>query len=135
MSRPTSLAKPCWIWEATQENLYNGDATNWWIPNSAALAALVRSAGLKRLSDSHIPRSLSPNRNFILAKWFTKNSFSLDTAKGAQSTRALALPQQIQLDLGECHPSLTSRMPTFALLSIVTSGFGTLVTAVVFSAF
>ena len=35
------------------ENLYNGDATNWWIPNYAALAALVRSAGLKILDRPH----------------------------------------------------------------------------------
>lgn len=35
------------------ENLYNGDATNWWIPNSAALAALVRSAGLRILERPH----------------------------------------------------------------------------------
>ncbi len=35
------------------ENLYNGDATNWWIPNYAALEALVRSAGLKILDRPH----------------------------------------------------------------------------------
>ena len=35
------------------ENLYNGDATNWWIPNYAALAALVRSSGLKILDRPH----------------------------------------------------------------------------------
>jgi tRNA (mo5U34)-methyltransferase len=35
------------------ENLYNGDATNWWIPNYAALAAMVRSAGLKILDRPH----------------------------------------------------------------------------------
>jgi tRNA (mo5U34)-methyltransferase len=35
------------------ENLYNGDATNWWIPNYAALAALVRSAGLKVIGRPH----------------------------------------------------------------------------------
>ena len=35
------------------ENLYNGDATNWWIPNSAALAALVRSAGLRIIERPH----------------------------------------------------------------------------------
>ncbi|HEU0008073.1 MAG TPA: DUF1698 domain-containing protein [Terriglobia bacterium] len=35
------------------ENLYNGDVTNWWIPNYAALASLVRSAGLKILDRPH----------------------------------------------------------------------------------
>lgn len=35
------------------ENLYNGDATNWWFPNYSALAALVRSAGLKVIGRPH----------------------------------------------------------------------------------
>lgn len=35
------------------ENLYNGDATNWWIPNYTALAALVRSAGLRIIDRPH----------------------------------------------------------------------------------
>ncbi len=35
------------------ENLYNGDSTNWWIPNFTALSALVRSAGLKVLDRPH----------------------------------------------------------------------------------
>ncbi len=35
------------------ENLYNGDPTNWWLPNYNALAAMVRSAGLKILDRPH----------------------------------------------------------------------------------
>ena len=35
------------------ENLYNGDVTNWWIPNYTALSALIRSAGLKILDRPH----------------------------------------------------------------------------------
>ncbi len=35
------------------EKLYNGDATNWWFPNYSALAALVRSAGLKVIERPH----------------------------------------------------------------------------------
>lgn len=35
------------------EDLYNGDATNWWFPNYNALAAMVRSAGLKVVDRPH----------------------------------------------------------------------------------
>ncbi len=35
------------------ESLYNGDPTNWWIPNYTALAAMVRSAGLKIIDRPH----------------------------------------------------------------------------------
>lgn len=35
------------------ENDYNGDPTNWWIPNYQGLAALVRSAGLKIIERPH----------------------------------------------------------------------------------
>jgi len=35
------------------EDLYNGDATNWWFPNYNALAAMVRSAGLKIVDRPH----------------------------------------------------------------------------------
>lgn len=35
------------------EDLYNGDPTNWWIPNSGGLEALLRSAGLKVVAHPH----------------------------------------------------------------------------------
>ncbi|MEW5978320.1 MAG: methyltransferase domain-containing protein [Acidobacteriota bacterium] len=35
------------------EEKYNGDPTNWWLPNYQALAAMVRSAGLKILARPH----------------------------------------------------------------------------------
>jgi tRNA (mo5U34)-methyltransferase len=35
------------------ENLYNGDPTNWWIPNPGALEPLVRSAGMKVVARPH----------------------------------------------------------------------------------
>jgi hypothetical protein len=35
------------------EEKYNGDPTNWWLPNYHALAAMVRSAGLKILARPH----------------------------------------------------------------------------------
>lgn len=35
------------------ENLYNGDPTNWWVPNSSALEPLVRAAGLKVVARPH----------------------------------------------------------------------------------
>lgn len=35
------------------ENLYNGDPTNWWIPNAAALEPLLRSAGMKVVARPH----------------------------------------------------------------------------------
>jgi tRNA (mo5U34)-methyltransferase len=35
------------------ENLYNSDATNWWLPNFTAFAAMVRSAGLRIISRPH----------------------------------------------------------------------------------
>ncbi len=35
------------------ENLYNGDPTNWWIPNPPALEPLLRSAGMKVVARPH----------------------------------------------------------------------------------
>ena len=35
------------------ENLYNGDPTNWWIPNHGALEPLLRSAGLRVVARPH----------------------------------------------------------------------------------
>jgi tRNA (mo5U34)-methyltransferase len=35
------------------ERLYHGDATNWWIPNFAALSALVRAAGMEIITRPH----------------------------------------------------------------------------------
>ena len=37
------------------ENKYNNDPTNWWLPNHAALPALMRSAGLRVLARPHQP--------------------------------------------------------------------------------
>lgn len=35
------------------ENLYNGDPTNWWIPNFSALEPLLRAAGMKVTARPH----------------------------------------------------------------------------------
>jgi tRNA (mo5U34)-methyltransferase len=35
------------------ESLYNGDPTNWWIPNPASLESLLRSAGMKVVARPH----------------------------------------------------------------------------------
>ncbi len=35
------------------EQLYNGDPTNWWLPNYSALPALLRSAGMKVIARPH----------------------------------------------------------------------------------
>lgn len=35
------------------ENRYNGDPTNWWLPNYAALPAMMRSAGLRVIARPH----------------------------------------------------------------------------------
>ena len=35
------------------EKLYNGDPTNWWIPNATALEPLLRSAGMKVIARPH----------------------------------------------------------------------------------
>jgi len=35
------------------EKLYNGDPTNWWIPNPAALEPLLRTAGMKVVARPH----------------------------------------------------------------------------------
>lgn len=35
------------------EDLYNNDPTNWWLPNYAALPALLRSAGLRVIARPH----------------------------------------------------------------------------------
>jgi len=35
------------------ENLYKGDPTNWWLPDAAALDALVRSAGMNVIARPH----------------------------------------------------------------------------------
>jgi hypothetical protein len=63
------------------ENLYNGDVTNWWIPNYAALASLVRSAGLKILDRPH-PQVIVAEPNFISAKWLPKAGFPALRQKG-----------------------------------------------------
>lgn len=41
------LRDPAFPRMAFIEKLYNGDPTNWWIPNATALEPLLRSAGLK----------------------------------------------------------------------------------------
>jgi tRNA (mo5U34)-methyltransferase len=43
-----NFPKCCFI-----EHMYNGDPTNWWLPNSAAFKAMVRSAGLKIIDCPH----------------------------------------------------------------------------------
>jgi|GEM_PF-1277539 tRNA (mo5U34)-methyltransferase len=48
-----SLEDPLFPKLSFVENLYNSDPTNWWLPNFTALAAMVRSAGLKILSRPH----------------------------------------------------------------------------------
>src|SRR5206468_1533757 len=35
------------------EELYNNDPTNWWLPNHAALPAMMRSAGLRVIARPH----------------------------------------------------------------------------------
>lgn len=35
------------------ENLYNGDPTNWWLPNGTALESLLRSSGLQVIACPH----------------------------------------------------------------------------------
>lgn len=47
------LLDPAFPKAAFVEGLYNGDPTNWWLPNYAALPALVRSAGLKVIGRPH----------------------------------------------------------------------------------
>lgn len=47
------LEDPAYPRLAFVEHLYNADPTNWWIPNPAALAALVRSAGLGIVGRPH----------------------------------------------------------------------------------
>jgi hypothetical protein len=43
-----SYPKMCFI-----EDRYNGDPTNWWLPNYTCLAAMVRSAGLRIIDRPH----------------------------------------------------------------------------------
>jgi tRNA (mo5U34)-methyltransferase len=47
------IADPAFPKMAFIEKLYNGDPTNWWIPNPAALPAIVRSAGLTVVARPH----------------------------------------------------------------------------------
>jgi hypothetical protein len=35
------------------EDRYNNDPTNWWLPNHSALAAMMRSAGLRVIARPH----------------------------------------------------------------------------------
>jgi tRNA (mo5U34)-methyltransferase len=48
-----SLRDPAFPRMAFIENLYNGDPTNWWIPNATALEPLLRSAGMKVIARPH----------------------------------------------------------------------------------
>jgi tRNA (mo5U34)-methyltransferase len=47
------LRDPAFPRMAFIENLYNGDPTNWWIPNATALEPLLRSAGMKVIARPH----------------------------------------------------------------------------------
>jgi tRNA (mo5U34)-methyltransferase len=47
------LSNPAFPRMAFIENLYNGDPTNWWIPNPTALEPLLRSAGMKVIARPH----------------------------------------------------------------------------------
>jgi tRNA (mo5U34)-methyltransferase len=42
-----ALARPDWPQMAFLEHSFCGDATNWWVPNHAAVMALLRSAGFE----------------------------------------------------------------------------------------
>ncbi len=47
------LREPTFPRMAFIENLYNGDPTNWWIPNATALEPLLRSAGMRVTGRPH----------------------------------------------------------------------------------
>ncbi len=47
------LENPAFPKMAFIEQLYNGDPTNWWLPNHNALPALLRSAGMKVIGRPH----------------------------------------------------------------------------------
>jgi tRNA (mo5U34)-methyltransferase len=47
------LKDPAFPRMAFIENLYNGDPTNWWIPNPTALDPLLRSAGMQVVGRPH----------------------------------------------------------------------------------
>jgi tRNA (mo5U34)-methyltransferase len=47
------LCDPAFPRMAFIEGLYNGDPTNWWIPNPTALEPLIRSAGMKVVARPH----------------------------------------------------------------------------------
>ncbi len=47
------LENPAFPKMAFIEDLYYGDPTNWWLPNHAALPALLRSAGMKVIARPH----------------------------------------------------------------------------------
>ena len=59
------LRDPAFPKMAFIEKLYNGDPTNWWIPNPNALEPLMRSAGMKVIGRPH-PQVLvaEPDRPF-----------------------------------------------------------------------
>jgi tRNA (mo5U34)-methyltransferase len=59
------LRDPAFPKMAFIEKLYNGDPTNWWIPNPTALEPLIRSAGMKVIARPH-PQVLvaEPDRPF-----------------------------------------------------------------------
>jgi tRNA (mo5U34)-methyltransferase len=65
------------------ENLYNGDPTNWWVPNATALEPLVRSAGMKVVARPHpqllvakpenVPGKVVLNQKLVFPKYRKPN--------------------------------------------------------------
>lgn len=47
------------------ENLYNNDPTNWWFPNRAALISMVKSSGLKIISNHHPEFIIAEPENYF----------------------------------------------------------------------
>ena len=64
------------------ENLYNGDPTNWWLPNYNGLAALVRSAGLKILDRPHPHVLIAEPETYFGKVVYTKMVFPRYGKKG-----------------------------------------------------
>jgi len=52
-SEDTNIYHPAFPRMMFIEHLYNGDPTNWWIPNHTALESLIHSAGLRVIARPH----------------------------------------------------------------------------------
>lgn len=88
------LLQPGWPKMAFFEHAFSGDPTNWWAPNKAGVEAMLRSSGLKVLSEPGHEMWVcapDPERPSCVAGW---NADELRAATGQQDQRVRTLTFQ-----------------------------------------